>query len=197
MAFLALLPSCGHTLPLWRRVRQWTVATRVVWHERHARGHTSTAGPVSRRRVEATGDVGAGNKEQRKRAPAWTSEETARLMQLRHDGSSWDIIRAALPRRSIPAIRSRTYDLNLATTRSNDWTPVEATKITEMRAQGRTYREIVEHLPGRTMGALVRYVHRRKERQQQAVQTPSTKRTRKRTTSAEREQVRHFKEDLK
>ncbi|KAF7189598.1 hypothetical protein HII31_09042 [Pseudocercospora fuligena] len=85
----------------------------------------------------------------------FTEEEDAKLTSLLEDGVKWDAVQAAFASRSLPSLRRRAYVLGLSNygRKRVFWSEKELATLTQLHAEGRSFREISEHLPGRTVAA--------------------------------------------
>lgn len=85
----------------------------------------------------------------------FTKEEDAKLTSLLEDGVKWNAVQAAFASRSLQSLQRRASVLGLSQSGRKRvfWSEEELATLTQLHAEGRSFREISEHLPGRTVAA--------------------------------------------
>ena len=96
------------------------------------------------------------------RRTRWTAEEEERLVALREQEMSWEEISELFPERSWQALMAKYHRLtpDVLTRTVNFWTEEEKKLLLELVEAGKSWEEIAEYFPGRTVTA-VRATHNR------------------------------------
>ena len=93
-----------------------------------------------------------------RRAQRWTAGEEKRLLELRGEGKSWNELIEYFPGRTWRALQTKYSDLtgnpSALTRRVVPWTPEENKRVLELVEAGKSWNEIAEDLPGRTVRAI-------------------------------------------
>jgi hypothetical protein len=111
--------------------------------------------------------------------PRWSQEEDSKLIELVITRKAWGVVCKRMPGRSRRSCCDRWYkDLARDSDRKvsrGKWMPYEDAAIVELRAKGKTYQEIADQLPGRTIEACRRHHHNKLGKQAEGMtfQVPS------------------------